>query len=96
VELPFQPTGDLWEGWESAAGVYVNALSTENAIYVPRFGLEADDAAIQAYRAYSAKDVITVRTGREVRLGGSVHCLTWEIAGEDAWTVLESQSRSAR
>jgi agmatine/peptidylarginine deiminase len=95
VELPFQPTGELWEGWESAAGVYVNALSTENALYVPRFGLEADEAAIQAYCARSSRDVIPVTTGREVRLGGSVHCLTWDISGDDARRMLESRTRSA-
>lgn len=96
VELPFQPTGELWEGWESAAGVYVNALSTENALYVPRFGLKADGAATQAYRAHSAKDVIPVMTGREVRLGGSIRCLTWDISGDDARRVLESRARSVR
>lgn len=91
VELPFQPTGDMWEGWESAAGVYVNALLTEHALYIPQFGLEADALAERAYRLFSAKDVIPVRTGREVRLGGSIHCLTWELNGRDAELVLDSQ-----
>jgi agmatine/peptidylarginine deiminase len=91
VELPFQPTGELWEGWESAEGVYVNALSTENALYVPRFGLEADEAAIEKYSAHSSTDVIPVTTGREVRLGGSVHCLTWNISGDDARRVMDSR-----
>jgi hypothetical protein len=90
VELPFQPTGDVWEGWESAAGVYVNALSTQHALYIPRFGLEADSSAERTYRSLSAKDVIPVRTGREVRLGGSIHCLTWELSGRDATLVLDS------
>ena len=95
LELPFEPTGELWEGWESAAGVYVNALSTENAFYVPRFGLDADEVAIQAYCARSSRDVIPVITGREVRLGGSVHCLTWDISGDDARRVLDGRARSA-
>jgi agmatine/peptidylarginine deiminase len=94
AELPFQPTGDVWEGWESAAGVYVNALVTEHALYVPHFGLEADALAERAYRSLSAKDVIPVRTGREVRLGGSIHCLTWELSGRDAERVLDSQRSS--
>jgi agmatine deiminase len=92
AELPFQPTGDVWEGWESAAGVYVNALSTENALYVPQFGLEADASALRSYRSLSSKDVIPVTTGREVRLGGSVRCLTWELSGKDARRVVERQS----
>lgn len=91
VELPFQPTGDVWETWESAAGVYVNALSTEHALYVPQFGLEADPLALTVYRSCAAKGVIPVRTGPEVRLGGSIHCLTWELSGRDAHRVLESQ-----
>ncbi len=92
VEMPFLPTGDQWEGWESAAGVYVNALCTKNALYAPCFGLEADGAAIRVYQDYSSKDVIPVRTGQEVRLGGSIRCLTWEISGGDAMRVLESRN----
>jgi agmatine deiminase len=91
VELPFQPTGEMWEGWESAAGVYVNSLSTEHALYVPQFGLEADPLAERAYRSFSANDVIPVKTGREVRLGGSIHCLTWELSGGDAERILDSR-----
>jgi agmatine/peptidylarginine deiminase len=91
VELPFQPTGDVWEGWESAAGVYVNALSTEHALYVPQFGLEADPLAERAYRSLAANEVIPVKTGREVQLGGSIHCLTWELSGRDVEVVLDSQ-----
>jgi hypothetical protein len=53
--------------------------------------LEADEAAVQAYRDHSSSDVIPVRTGREVRLGGSIRCLTWDINGEDARRVLESR-----
>lgn len=91
VELPFQPTGEMWDDWESAAGVYVNALSTANALYIPRFGLEADPLAEAAYRSRSGLEVIPVRTGREVRLGGSIHCLTWELTGADAERILEGQ-----
>jgi agmatine/peptidylarginine deiminase len=91
VEVPFQPTGDVWETWESAAGVYVNALSTRHAFYVPHFGLEADPLAEGVYRTFSTKDVVPVRTGDEVRLGGSIHCLTWELSGRDAEAVLESR-----
>ncbi|MGD8462249.1 MAG: agmatine deiminase family protein [Anaerolineae bacterium] len=94
VELPFQPTGEMWEDWESAAGVYVNALSTEHALYIPQFGLEPDSTAERAYRSLSHREVIPVRTGREVRLGGSIHCLTWELSGRDAERVLDSQESS--
>lgn len=94
VELPFEPTGEMWQGWESAGGVYVNALSTENALYVPRFGLAADDSAVRTYQSFASKAVIPVETGREVRLGGSVRCLTWEISGHDAQRVLESAGRN--
>jgi agmatine deiminase len=91
AELPFAPTGELWEGWPSASGVYVNALSTDKALYLPQFGLEADGKAIQAYRSLASKRVIPVRTGQEVRLGGSIRCLTWEISGPEARQVLESR-----
>jgi agmatine/peptidylarginine deiminase len=91
AELPFSPTREVWEGWLSAAGVYVNALSTDNALYVPQFGLEADGEATQAYRSLASRRVVPVRTGQEVRLGGSIRCLTWEISGPEASKVLESR-----
>jgi agmatine deiminase len=91
VELPFAPTGEMWEGWLSAGGVYVNALSTDNALYLPQFGLEADLEALRAYRSHASRQVIPVRTGQEVRLGGSIRCLTWEISGPEAHRVIESR-----
>jgi agmatine deiminase len=94
VELPFEPTGETWQGWESAGGVYVNALSTENALYVPRFGLATDDLAVHAYQASASKTVIPVETGREVRLGGSIRCLTWELTGADAQRLQENTGRT--
>ncbi|MGD2040557.1 MAG: agmatine deiminase family protein, partial [Anaerolineae bacterium] len=71
-----------------------NALSTEHALYIPQFGLEPDSTAERAYRSLSHREVIPVRTGREVRLGGSIHCLTWELSGRDAERVLDSQESS--
>lgn len=91
AELPFAPTGQVWEGWLSAAGVYVNALSTGNALYVPQFGLEADGEALHAYRSHASKQVIPLQTGQEVRLGGSIRCLTWETSGPEAQRVLEGR-----
>ncbi len=91
VELPDEPGGEVWRGWPSASGVYVNALTTENGVYVPLFGLEADETAIEAYRTYSSKPVIPVQTRREEVMGGSLHCLTWQVSRGDARTILESR-----
>lgn len=88
VEIPYVPHDDLWQDWSTAKGVYVNALTTTNAIYVPMFGLAEDAQALAIYRQHATKPVIPVQVGPEVSMGGSVRCMTWQLDGTDAQTIL--------
>lgn len=88
VEIPYVPHDDVWQDWSTAKGVYVNALTTANAIYVPQFGLAEDAEALAIYRQHATKSVIPVPVGPEVSMGGSVRCLTWDVDGRDAQTLL--------
>ncbi len=88
VEIPYVPHDDVWQDWSTAKGVYVNALITANAIYVPMFGLAADAEALAIYRQHATKPIIPVPVGPEVSMGGSVRCLTWEVDSVDAQTLL--------
>jgi agmatine/peptidylarginine deiminase len=102
VDVPHAPTGELWHGWESCSGIYANSLVTRHAHYVPQFGLGKDEPALTVYRQQADRPVIPVETGPEVRLGGTIRCLTVEIEGAVAERLLalrdgsrdEEQTRS--
>jgi agmatine deiminase len=88
VELPNAPSGELWRGWQSCSGIYANSLVTDNAHYVPQFGLEDDERALAIYAEHAARPVIAVETGDEVQLGGTIRCLTLELEGAVAEQVI--------
>ncbi len=92
IELPHVPQEELWQEWPSAKGVYVNALTTDNAIYIPQFGLAEDTTAVELYNQYATKTVIPIQTGLEVILGGTIRCLSWQVNGPDARLLLENCS----
>jgi len=79
VFLPYVPSDSLWRGWASCSGVYTNALATQNCIYVPIYGLDADQEALDLYEDYSEKQIIGLDASGVAMMGGSVHCLTWEV-----------------
>lgn len=84
VPMPYQPSSGYWKGFADATGVYVNAMTTENAIYVPQFGKSADQRAIRIFKQHTTKEVIPVSVGRVGEMGGSVRCLTWQLTGQAA------------
>ncbi|MEM7348347.1 MAG: agmatine deiminase family protein [Chloroflexota bacterium] len=91
IEFPYVPEEEMHvDGWPSAKGVYVNALTTPYAIYIPHFGLAEDVMATNLYQQYATKPVIPVKVGKEVDLGGTVRCLTWAVEGVDAQQLLKT------
>jgi hypothetical protein len=89
VELPYCPTGRAWrDGWEDAAGIYVNALETAGTVFVPVYGLVADEEALAVYRRHSPKRVVAIETAGVSVAGGSLHCLGWVVGGGDAQGIV--------
>ncbi|MEM7010579.1 MAG: agmatine deiminase family protein [Verrucomicrobiota bacterium] len=82
VEVPWNPTNRSWRGFADATGVYTNAMSTPNALYVPMYGLNTDDQALAAYRAHADRPVIGVPIDPEIAImGGAARCLCWQVSG---------------
>jgi len=79
VTVPYQPQEGYWKGFADASGVYVNAMTTENAIYVPQFGMVSDKKAVKVFKLHAVKEVIPVQVGKIGEMGGSVRCLTWQL-----------------
>ncbi len=90
VEMPYQPSNKYWRNFADANGVYVNALTTDNAIYVPMFGLGVDKKALAIFKKHADRAVIPVQVGKVGRMGGSVRCLTRQLGGVAAQRVINS------
>lgn len=87
IEVPVQHTQNApgeWEGFESACGVNLNAVLTFKNIYVPVFNMSHDQQALDIIQQNTDKHVITVNAEGVCPMGGSVRCLTWQLAGENA------------
>lgn len=80
VEMPFEPTGKSYGNFFDATGIYVNALTTPNAIYIPVYDLAADEEAMEIFENYSDREIIPIYMGGVALLGGSINCLSWSIS----------------
>lgn len=89
VEYKTNPKGQ-WEGFESACGVNLNATVTHNNIYVPTFNMPHDEKALTIIKQNTSKKVISVNAENVCPMGGSVRCLTWQVAGDNAVKLIQA------
>jgi agmatine deiminase len=68
----------------TSCGIYVNSVVTDNAIYVPQFGLPEDADAITLLLQHTEKPVIPIRADGVCAMGGSARCTVWHAEGEIA------------
>lgn len=91
IEVPVQftenPPGE-WEGFESACGINLNACVTFNNIYVPVFNMPHDEEAVGIIKENTTKKVIEINAEGVCAMGGSVRCLTWQLAGKNAEALI--------
>jgi len=93
IEVPVKyDTNEVteWIGFESACGVHLNSTVTFNNVYVPTFGMSHDSAAVDMIRNSTDKLVIEVDASGVCAMGGSVRCLTWQVAGDNAERLIEA------
>ncbi len=82
VEIPSYPSSVMYDGFPSAAGLYVNAAVTGNYIYMPVFGEKEDSEMKNLIQSTTDKTVIPVFAAEVADLGGSVRCLTFQLKGK--------------
>ena len=88
VEVDTQFDLTTWKDFSSACGIYLNALVTPQNVYVPTFGdTDADEVFIALLKQHTDKNVHAVPAENVCFMGGSVRCLSWQIAA-DAMGVL--------
>jgi agmatine deiminase len=80
VPFPYCPTGDVFDGIDSAEGVYINFLQISGKIFLPVFGQRQDDEAFGILdRVFSPTSIAPIRSNDLARAGGVLNCATWSI-----------------
>ncbi len=88
IEVPRYLSSAVYDGFPSAAGIYVNSIVTDNTIYMPTFGKPEDKEMLKLIQSYTAKKVIPVYAAAVADLGGSVRCLSFQLTGEFAQKLI--------
>lgn len=63
---------------DSAIGCYLNFLETEQAIFLPVFGVDTDNKAVQTAKHIFHKAIIPVNINEIAADGGLLNCISWE------------------
>lgn len=62
----------------SAIGCYLNFLETENAIFLPVFGVDTDKEAVDTAKHTFSKAIVPVNINEIAADGGLLNCIGWE------------------
>ena len=63
---------------DSAIGCYLNFLETGQAIFLPVFGVDTDNKAVQTAKHIFHKAIIPVNINEIAADGGLLNCISWE------------------
>ncbi len=64
---------------DSAMGCYLNFLETEQTIFLPVFGVDMDNEAIDTAKNIFNKTIVPVNINEIAKDGGGLNCISWEI-----------------
>jgi len=88
IELPMELEDGGWDDrFSSACGIYVNAVVTNNAVYVPQFGSPLDTVVLALIDENTTKTVVPVPSQDVCFMGGSARCLVWQTLGDNAAAI---------
>ncbi len=90
VEVDTDFDEGVWDVFASACGINLNSTVTDSYIYVPTFGTTSEAAALQTLQSNTSKTIKTVNAEGVCHMGGSVRCLTWQVAGNNAKKLIKA------
>ena len=64
---------------DSAVGCYLNYLATEKSIFLPVFGVDTDNEAINKAKNIFDKTIIPVNINEIAEKGGLLNCISWDF-----------------
>ena len=77
-----------WGGFSTACNIFVNSLTTDQYIYMPTFNSPHDAEMLAFIQSHTDKEVVPVPAQDVCFMGGSVRCLSWQLKGANAATLL--------
>ncbi|OTG81192.1 peptide ABC transporter permease [Acinetobacter sp. ANC 4648] len=89
IVTPYDGSQIYDQKFGSACGLYTNMLVTPQRIYFPQFGIKEDSIALQQIRALTKREVIPIQSNNVCHMGGGVRCMSWQLRGENAQTLLQ-------
>lgn len=76
--FPFDPYDNVSD--DDATGIYLNYLELEDCLFLPTFGIPADELAVErAKEIFVDKNIVTVKSNEPAKNNGILNCLTWNI-----------------
>lgn len=63
---------------DSAVGCYLNYLAMEKSIFLPAFGVDTDNEAIELAKNIFDKTIIPININEIAEYGGLLNCISWE------------------
>ncbi len=63
---------------DSAVGCYLNFLETEKSIFLPVFGVDTDNEAIELAKNIFDKTIIPININEIAKYGGLLNCISWK------------------
>lgn len=63
---------------DSAVGCYLNFLETEQTIFLPVFGIDMDNEAIDTAKNIFNKTIVPININEIAKQGGVLNCISWE------------------
>lgn len=64
---------------DSAVGCYLNFLETEQTIFLPVFGVDIDNEAIDMAKNIFNKTIVPININEIAEQGGVLNCISWEL-----------------
>lgn len=63
---------------DSAVGCYLNFLDTEQALFLPVFGVDMDKEAVDTAKSIFNKTIVPININEIAKDGGVLNCISWE------------------
>lgn len=74
LDFPYHPA----KGTMDATGSYLNYLESEYYLFLPVFGIETDQEAMEKVSELFRKSIVPVNIAEIAKDGGCLNCISWE------------------
>ena len=93
IVAPYDDSNVYDDRFDSACGLYTNALVTPNTVYLPQFGIKQDKIALKQVGAATTRRVIPVMSDNICSMGGGLRCMSWQLRGKNAHKLIKFLSK---